>query len=262
MARHPAQGRRMSDELRTDFLPGHGGAAIAVHRLGAGAPVVMLHGLGSSAQINWIRYGTARRIADAGFEAIMIDQRVHGRSDAPQQASDYPPDVLALDMEAVIPELGLGAFDLAGYSMGARLSVALVHRGLAPRRLVLGGMGLEGLTDWLPRRQFFLDALARFDMSKPGDADYLSIQFLKTTKVDPVALERLLLSMRDIGHAALADLTMPTLVLCGVDDSDNGSADALAAALPHAERASIPGNHMSCITKPEFGAAIADCLAA
>lgn len=252
----------MTDEVDTQFLPGHGGTAIAVHRLGAGAPVVLLHGLGSSAQINWLRYGTARRIADAGFEAIMIDQRVHGRSAAPPHASDYPPGVMALDMEAVIPALGLGAFDLVGYSMGARLAVTLVQRGLAPRRLVLGGMGLEGLTDWTPRRQFFLDALSRFDTARPGDPDYMSIQFLKTTKVDPVALERLLRSMGDIGRAALAAVTMPTLVLCGDDDADNGSADALAAALPHAERGRIPGNHMSCITKPDFGEAIARYLTA
>jgi len=252
----------MTDQLHVDFLPGHGGASIAVHRLGAGRPVVMLHGLGSSAQVNWIRYGTAQRLADAGFEAIMIDQRVHGRSAAPQGAEDYPPDVLALDMEAVLPALGLGTFDLVGYSMGARLSVALIHRGLAPRRLVLGGMGLDGLVDWLPRRQFFLDALARFDVARPGDRDFMTIQFLKTTKVDRVALERLLLSMSDIGRAALASLTLPTLVLCGEEDEDNGSADALAAMLPDAQRGRIPGNHMNCITFPDFGEAIAGYLAA
>ena len=252
----------MTSLATTDFLPGHGGAAIAVHRLGAGRPVVLLHGLGSSAQVNWMRYGTARRLADAGFEAIMIDQRVHGQSAAPAHAADYPPEVMALDMEAVLPALGLGDFDLVGYSMGSRLSVTLVHRGLAPRRLVLGGMGLEGLVNWEPRRQFFLDALARFDTARPGDRDYMSIQFLKTTKVDPVALERLLRSMSDIGRVALASVTMPTLVLCGVDDSDNGSARALVEALPDARLAEIPGNHMSCITRPAFGAAIVDDLTA
>jgi len=252
----------MKDKVHIDFLPGHGGTSIAVHRLGAGSPVILLHGLSSSAEVNWIRYGTARRIADAGFEAIMVDQRVHGRSAVPQGAADYPPGVMALDMEAVIPALGLGSFDLVGYSMGSRLSVALIHRGLSPRRLVLGGMGLEGLVDWLPRRQFFLDALARFDIAKPGDPDFLSIQFMKTTRVDRVALERLLRSMEDIGRAALAAITMPTFVLCGVDDKDNGSADELVAILPDARRGRIPGNHMSCITRPEFGAAIVDYLAA
>ncbi|HZV17922.1 MAG TPA: alpha/beta fold hydrolase [Sphingobium sp.] len=252
----------MTSDATIDYLPGHDGAQLAVHRLGAGRPVLLLHGLSSNAWFNWIRYGTAKRIADAGFEAIMIEQRVHGRSAAPREASAYPPDVMALDMEAIIPALGLGTFDLVGYSMGSRLSVALVRRGLRPRRLVLGGMGLEGLTQWAPRRQFFLDALERFDTAKSGDRDYLAIQFMKTVKIDPTALGYLLRSMTDIAREDLAAITMPTLVLCGADDRDNGSADALVAALPDAERGTIPGGHMSCITLPDFGEAIARYLAA
>jgi len=252
----------MTNAPTTDFLSGHDGTSIAIHRLGAGRPVVMLHGLASSAQMNWIRYGAAQRIADAGFEAIMIDQRVHGQSAAPQGEGDYPPDVMALDMEAVIPALGLRAFDLIGYSMGSRLSVKLIERGLAPERLILGGMGVESLTNWQPRRDHFLGILDRFDSAERGDPDFLAISFMRSMKVDPVALRRLLLSMIDIAETALATITMPTLVVCGEKDDDNGSAEALAAALPDASLRIIPGNHMSAITLPEFGAAMADYLAA
>ncbi|MBC7492386.1 MAG: alpha/beta hydrolase, partial [Novosphingobium sp.] len=59
----------------------------------------------------------------------------------------------------------------------------------------------------------------------------------------------------------LAAITMPTLVLCGADDNDNGSAGRLAEALPDASRATIPGTHMSSVTKPELGAALAAFLA-
>jgi hypothetical protein len=45
-------------------------------------------------------------------------------------------------------------------------------------------------------------------------------------------------------------------VLTGADDHDNGSAEALSAALPNGKYVSIPGNHMSAVTKPELGAAI------
>ncbi len=252
----------MTSEPTVDFLPGYGGALLAIHRLGEGAPVVLLHGLASNASFNWLRYGTAQRLADAGFEAIMIEQRAHGRSAAPQEAEAYPPDVMALDMEAIIPALGLGTFDLVGYSMGSRLSTALVLRGMQPRRLVLGGMGLDGLTNWQPRRQFFLDALDRFAIARPGDADFMAIQFMKTVKTDPVALHYLLLAMTDVERDELAGVVMPTLVLCGADDRDNGSPDDLVAALPDARRGVIPGNHMSCITLPDFGVAIADYLAA
>jgi hypothetical protein len=53
---------------------------------------------------------------------------------------------------------------------------------------------------------------------------------------------------------------MPTLVLVGAEDDDNGSAEALSAALPEGRCAIVPGNHMSAVTKPELGAAIADFL--
>lgn len=247
--------------LTVDHVPGHNGVPIAVHRTGSGPQVLLLHGLSSSAQINWQRYGTAQKIVDAGFEAIMIDQRVHGLSAAPIETDAYPTDVMLLDTEAVIDELGIKPFGLVGYSMGARLSLGLVERGLAPERLVLGGMGLEGLLEWNRRRQFFLDALDRFDTARAGDAAYMAIQFMKTVKIDPVALRHLLLSMSDMDRAILADITMPTLVLCGEDDDDNGSADALVAELSNAERGTVPGNHMSSITKPEFGEAIARFLA-
>jgi hypothetical protein len=52
------------------------------------------------------------------------------------------------------------------------------------------------------------------------------------------------------------------LVVNGVDDHDNGSGEALAAALPDGRYASIPGNHMSAVMKPELGSTIADFLAA
>ena len=50
---------------------------------------------------------------------------------------------------------------------------------------------------------------------------------------------------------------MPTLVVCGSEDDDNGSAEELAAALPNAIFREVPGTHMSSVTKPELGEAIA-----
>jgi pimeloyl-ACP methyl ester carboxylesterase len=55
---------------------------------------------------------------------------------------------------------------------------------------------------------------------------------------------------------------MPTLVVCGSEDEDNGSAEELAAALPNATFAEVPGTHMSSVTRPELGEAITDFLSA
>ena len=247
-------------EVRTEFHPGHGGASLAVHRMGAGRPVIMLHGLFSSAEVNWIKYGTAAILADAGFQAIMPDLRAHGQSAKPHDPADWPHDVLALDLAALVHELGLGEYDLVGFSLGSRTSVRGVLNGLTPRRLVPGGMGLEGLSGWSQRSAHFLAIIDRFGTIPPGDPAYYAQAFMKTMKVDLVAARLLLGSIGDTPAAALSAVAMPTLVLCGDEDRDNGSPEALVAALPNARHGVIPGTHMSCVTRPELGAAIRDFL--
>lgn len=252
----------MTDAVQFQTVPGHDGLPIAVHSLGAGRTAVLLHGLSSNAQINWIKFGHAAAITQAGFHVVMIDARAHGRSAAPHDPAAYPRDVMALDTQAVLRALGVSDFDLVGYSMGSRLAINLIGLGARPRRLVLGGMGLEGLGAWTRRRAFFLAALEHFETARRGDADYLAIQFMKTVGIDPVALRLLLMSTDDLPADMLDPLNMPTLVLSGDQDEDNGSARALADALVDADYEEVPGTHMSCITKPDFGQAIAAFLAA
>lgn len=240
-------------EVTTEFFPGFGGAQLALHRMGAGRPVVLLHGLFSSAEVNWIKFGTAAQLAAAGFECLMPDLRVHGRSAAPHDPAAYPQDVLVRDAEALVAYLRLADFDLVGFSLGARTAARAVIGGIKPRRLVLSGMGLEGLAGWARRQDFFVDVIDRFGTIKPDDPAYFSQQFLKTMGVDRVAARLLLGTMADTDEAALEGITIPTMVLCGDQDSDNGSAEKLAEALPDACLALIPGTHMSCVTKPDMG---------
>lgn len=249
-------------EILTTFFPGHGGTRLAVHRMGTGRPVLLLHGLFSSAEVNWIKYDTAAKLADAGFEVIMPDLRAHGRSEAPHDPAAYPEDVLVKDVLALVSALGLKDYDLGGFSLGARTAVRSVLAGLAPRRLVLGGMGFEGLAGWARRSAFFVDAIDRFDEIGRGDPAYFAHAFMKTMKVDRVAARLLLGSVDDTPPDALAALTMPTLVVCGAEDQDNGSAPELATALPQGSYVEVPGTHMSSVTQRQFGEAIARFLAA
>lgn len=244
------------------FFDARDGVRLAWREMGEGRPVVLLHGLFSNAEVNWIRFGTAARVAEAGFRVIMPDLRVHGSSEAPHEPGHYPPDVLVNDLQDLVAHLGLGDFDLGGFSLGARTSTRAVVAGMRPKRLILGGMGLAGLAGWQKRGQFFQRVIAEYETAKRGDDTWMSIQFLKTMKVDRVAASLLLDSFTDTTPAMLAALTMPTLVVCGDQDQDNGSAEELVAALPDAELATIPGTHMSSVTRPELGAAIAAFLTA
>jgi pimeloyl-ACP methyl ester carboxylesterase len=54
----------------------------------------------------------------------------------------------------------------------------------------------------------------------------------------------------------LGKITMPTLVLCGDDDRDNGSAPALAEVLPDARYEEVPGTHTTSVTQRALGEAM------
>lgn len=251
---------RVTGEVPVHRLTSFDGTEIAWRELGAGRPVVMLHGLFSHAQMNWIQFGAAEVLADAGLRVLLPDFRGHGSSAAPHDEAAWPPDVLARDIEHLVAALGLGDFDLVGYSLGARTSVRLVLRGMRPRRLVLSGMGLAGIVRSNDRMDFFLRAIETRETSKPGTPEWLAAQFMKSTGVDTVAAAHLLRTLRQTRQEELAAITMPVLVLCGEDDRDNGSGAELAAVLPDARLAEVPGNHMSAPTTTEFAFAIRDFL--
>lgn len=245
----------------TRDVSGFDGARLSLTEMGDGPPVLLLHGLFSSADTNWLRYGTARRIADRGYRLLMPDLRGHGTSDCPADPAAWPDDVLAKDIEALVAQLGLGQdFVLGGYSLGARTTVRLLARGLRPRAAILGGMGLKGITGGTERGQWFIRMIKGRGSWARGTAEFAAETFMKASIREPDAIVHLLEGQQSTDKEALAALTLPTLVVCGKDDADNGSAEELAAALPDARYAEIPGNHMSAVTRPELGDEIAAFL--
>ena len=238
------------------------GVELAWRETGRGRAVILLHGLFSDSQMNWIKFGHAEAIAARGFRVIMPDLRAHGLSGKPHDVAAYPKGILARDLGELIDHLGVEDYDLGGFSLGARTVVQGVGEGLKPRRTILGGMGLEGLTGWERRRKFFDEAIAMFETAPRGDPHWLAIQFMKTMKIDRAAAAHLLATFEDAQPEWLAAFTMPTLLVCGADDRDNGSASKLAAALPKSRLVEVPGTHMSSVTEPAMGQAIADFLAA
>jgi pimeloyl-ACP methyl ester carboxylesterase len=237
------------------------GVALAWHETGEGRPVVLLHGLFSNANTNWIKFGHAAAIAARGFRVVMPDLRAHGESARPHDPAAYPPDILADDGLALIAHLGLADYDLGGYSLGGRTSVRMAIDGAAPRRLIVGGMGLSGLLHTGRRSQHFRDVLTGLGTHERGSPEWFAEAFLKTNKGDPQALLPLLGTFVDSTEEELKSIRMPTLVVSGAEDRDNGPAEALAHLLPDGRYVEVPGNHMSAVTKPEFGRAIADFLA-
>jgi pimeloyl-ACP methyl ester carboxylesterase len=242
------------------YFKSHDGLDLAYREMGEGRPVILIHGLFSNGWVNWIRYGHAQLLADAGYRVIMPDLRGHGMSAAPHDAAYYPPDVLAEDGETLIRHLGLTDHDLGGYSLGGRTVLRMLVRGTRPRRAILSGMGLEGIFDPNKRRDFFRTVLNGIGLHKRGSPAWLAEGFLKTTGGDALAMLPLLDTFVATSRAELEAIRLPALVLSGADDHDNGSARELAEALPQGELVEIAGNHMTAVLQPTLGTSILEFL--
>jgi pimeloyl-ACP methyl ester carboxylesterase len=236
------------------------GVEIAWRETGQGRPLLLIHGFMSEADTNWIKYGHAAALANAGYRVIMPDLRAHGLSAKPHDPAHYPRDILADDQFALLAHLGLTDYDLAGYSLGGRTVSRMLARGAAPGKAIISGMGLEGLTQTGNRGTHFRHVFDNLGQHEKGSAAWMAEAFLKTTGGDPVALRHILDTFVDTPADEIASWTLPVAVICGEQDDDNGSAADLAALLQHGKLFTVPGNHMSAVTKAELGQAFVAAL--
>jgi pimeloyl-ACP methyl ester carboxylesterase len=236
------------------------GARLSYRSEGQGRPVVMLHGFLANSRFNWIDPGISAAIAGAGFNAIMLDLRGHGRSAMSEDAADYPPDVLARDGQALINHLDLTDYDLVGYSLGARTSVRMLVNGARPRRCVLGGMGASGVIGSAKRAGYFTDIITNGEKSAYPQAAKVVAAMIERARVKPQAMLNVLKAQVQTPAEALKAIDTPILVVSGSEDDDNGSAEELAALLPHARAQRTPGNHLSAVQAPELAQAIVGFL--
>jgi len=245
-------------DLVTGCFTAWDGLELAFRQVGDGRPLILLHGFtGDSRQ--WIDHGHAAAFADRGHRVIVPDLRGHGTSGRPHQAAAYPPDVLADDGLALVQALGLDDYDLAGYSLGGRVVLRMLVRGARPARAVVAGQGLDATspaTDRTDRYRRVLTAAVEGTALEPEER--VMADWLVRSGGDPQALLLVLDSLVGTPLEALGQITVPTLVLIGERDT-RASADALAAAIPAARFARVPGDHHAFL-RPELTAAILDFL--
>jgi pimeloyl-ACP methyl ester carboxylesterase len=236
------------------------GVSLHVSEMGEGRALLLLHGYFSDAATNWIKYGHAALLAEAGYRVIMPDFRAHGQSDKPHEAAAYPKDVLADDILSLLAQLDLTDYDLGGYSLGGRTVARMLAKGAVPRRVIISGMGLDGLVNTGRRAAHFRNIFDGLGKHARGTPEWMAEAFLKTTGGDPVALARILDTFVDTPIEIIRGWTMPVQVLVGADDDENGSGPALAAELSNAVLSIVPGNHMSAVVKPDLGQAMVTFL--
>src|SRR5712691_7526583 len=118
------------------------------------AHIVVDHGLASNLRL-WD--GVAERLHAAGHTVVAIDQRGHGRSDAPDAGYDLGTAVA--DLLALIETLGLERPVLAGQSWGGSVVLELAWRHPATVRGIVCVDG--GVTDMSHSYPVWDDCLAK-----------------------------------------------------------------------------------------------------
>jgi pimeloyl-ACP methyl ester carboxylesterase len=116
------------------------GTKIAYFESGAGTPIILIHGLHSSANINWVLPGTFKLLAQ-DHHVVAFDIRGHGDSDKPNALEDYGPQMVD-DVIRLMDHLKIPKAHLVGYSLGG--IIALNFSANHPDRalsITVGGMG-------------------------------------------------------------------------------------------------------------------------
>jgi pimeloyl-ACP methyl ester carboxylesterase len=228
----------------------HDGVAIAFLDEGEGAPIVLVHGFASTAEVNWVHPGWVATLTKANRRVIALDNRGHGASGKLYDPAAYHTAVMAEDVRALMDHLDLATADVMGYSMGARITafLALAHPARL-RRAVLGGLGSH-LIDGVGLPESIAEALEAPSLADVQDRTGRTFRaFAEQTRSDLAALAACIRGSRQtLSRGEAAAIRVPVLVAVGSKDAVAGSAQELAALLPFGRALDIPGrDHMLAV---------------
>lgn len=221
-----------------------------------GFPVVLHHGFISDGSINWERTGVVGALTEVTGPVVALDARGHGGSDKPTEPDSYGEGRMATDLAELCTHLELESFDLVGYSMGGVVSLLMAGSDPRVRRLVVGGLGAKlaegGLEPLATSGPAVAEALEVDDPTTVTDPRARSFRDF----ADSIGAEREALAahVRSIRHSEidLGAIAVPTLVLAGAEDPLARDPDVLAGAIPGAELAVVPGDHLRAVGTGQF----------
>lgn len=236
---------------------------IAYESYGKGPPLVLVHGFASNGEVNWVQTGWVDTLVAAGYRAITIDNRGHGKSQKLYDADVYPANKMAADVVNLIDHLQLGQASLIGYSMGARISAFAALE--APEKImaaVFGGLGINMIRGLGNSDQIIagLRAPSLAQVRDPAGRQFR--KFAEHTKSDLEALAVCMASTRvPIAAEDVARIGAPVLVAVGSEDEIGGDPRALANLMPRGEALIIERrDHMRATGDPQFKKGVTDFL--
>ncbi len=215
---------------------------------GKGAPLVLIHGGGSTIQSSFGRVipALARR-----YRAIAVELQNHGRSGFRDVPETFEQD--ADDVAALMAELKIGKASFLGFSNGAStaLQIAIRHPAIVEKLVVVAGLyRRDGLVPG------FFDGMAKTTLA--GMPQGLKDAFLAVNP-DTAKLRTMferdrdrMIAFKDWSDESLRSIAAPTLVVNGDRDVIRPEhALEMARTIPHARLLIVPGTHGSYIGEVE-----------
>lgn len=246
------------------------GTRIAYHEWPGSAevpPVVLLHGFIADSALNWVGPGVVNALTATGRRVIAADARGHGASERPYDPARYGWDTMASDVTALLDHAGVTEMDLVGYSMGGVVALQVALNDARVRRLVVGGIG-SGVVEvgGLDSRVIAPDVLSAALLSEvpPDPATQAGGAF--RAFADLIGSDRQALAAAIAGAQPtwlpVAEVSVPTLVVAGVDDALASRPHVLANAIRGAKLILLPGDHITVLWDSGFVPAVAEFIAA
>jgi len=202
------------------------------------APTLLaVHGFASSCRDNWVNTGWVRDLTRAGFRVLGVDQRGHGASDKPHEATAFSMDALVDDLVRVLDTYLLDTVLYAGYSLGARVGWQLAVQ--VPEH-VPDGRPLARLQI----EQALAYAVDGTPVEDPVTRNYVTLAE-RVAGNDLRALVALAEGMRlgDADPDPAHPPTQPILFATGSEDAILERSRLLADATPDGTFVELPGRH-------------------
>jgi pimeloyl-ACP methyl ester carboxylesterase len=225
----------------------HDGARIWYTTHGSGAPVILLHGgLGHSG--NWGEQVPA--LIDAGYRAVLIDSRGHGRST--RDSRPYLYELMASDVLAVMDALQLERAALVGWSDGACTAMVLGMQ--APERVT--GVFFFGCNmDPSGTKEFVATPIINRCFSRHAK-DYAQLSATPDAFDEFVgAVSQMMKTQPNYSASDLAEVHVPVAIVQSEHDEfiKPEHAQYLARSIPHAELIVMPEvSHFAPLQRPSL----------
>ncbi|MEM7359764.1 MAG: alpha/beta hydrolase [Pseudomonadota bacterium] len=240
------------------------GLAIHFRVVGAGPPLILVHGWGSDAKRNWEQTGWVGSFSDKR-RVIVLDIRGHGSSDKPLESAMYSYHRMANDVLAVLDHLEIQKADFIGYSMGAFIGAHLLgHHSYRFTAMVLGGIGDE-TPESISVSENIAIALRAEDPASITDPIGRAVRAFVDSNPDHSKMDREVLAISALqmwpegfpirlAGEGLKLVDIPVLAVVGADDMPYAATVSdFTNAVPGGRLELIPQHdHLSVVTAPEF----------